>query len=64
MIANMNCGNDKMTDMIGLASRFIFNVPISGLIFRLFGLQTVDPSNLHHLMKRGKTIGIIPGGFE
>ncbi len=50
MIANMNCGQDKMTDMIGLASRFIYNVPFSGLTLRLFGLQTVDPLNLNRLM--------------
>ena len=59
----MNCGQDKMTNMIGLVSRFIYNVPISGLVFRLFGMQTVDPANLNHLMKQGRTIGMVPGGF-
>ncbi len=38
IIANMNCGNDRMTNMVGLCSRFIFNVPYSGLIFRLIGV--------------------------
>ncbi len=59
----MNCGNDKMTDMIGLASRFIFNVPITGAIFRLIGVQSVDPLNFSKLMTEGKTLGILPGGF-
>ena len=64
IVANMNCGNDKMTTMIGLVSRFIFNVPWVGAIFRLFGMDSVDPINLAYLMKNGKTIGILPGGFE
>lgn len=60
----MNSGNDKMTNMIGLVSRFIYNIPITGAIFRLFGVDSVDPRNVVHLMKEGKTIGILPGGFE
>jgi hypothetical protein len=60
----MNSGNDKMTNMIGLISRFIFNVPWVGAIFRLYGMDSVDPKNLAHLMKEGKTVGILPGGFE
>lgn len=60
----MNCGDDKMTDMTGLASRFIFNIPWVGAIFRLFGVGSVDPKNLSKLMTEGKTIGILPGGFE
>ncbi len=52
-----------MTDMIGLASRFIFNVPLVGAIFRLYGVQSVDPLNLAKLMTEGKTVGILPGGF-
>jgi len=63
-MGNMNCGNDKMTDMVGLASRFIFNIPWVGAIFRLFGVESVDPKNLSKLMTEGKTIGILPGGFE
>jgi hypothetical protein len=50
--------------MIGLVSRFIYNIPITGAIFRLFGVDSVDPRNVVHLMKEGKTIGILPGGFE
>ena len=39
----MNCGNDKMTSMIGLVSRFIFNVPWLGAILRLYGIDSIDP---------------------
>lgn len=46
----MNCGDDAMTDMRGLASRFIFNIPWIGAIFRLFGVESVDHKNLSKLM--------------
>ncbi len=39
----MNCGNDPMTNMVGLCSRFILNMPFTGIIFRLFGVDSVDP---------------------
>jgi hypothetical protein len=48
----MNCGKDPMTNMRGLASRFIFNTPYIGAILRLFGLRPVDPKNLKKLMKK------------
>jgi hypothetical protein len=60
----MNCGDDKMSEMTGLASRFIFNIPWVGAIFRLFGVESVDPINLAKLMNDGRTVGILPGGFE
>ena len=63
-MGNMNCGNDPMTNMTGLASRFIFNIPFIGLIFRLYGVRPVDPKNLKQLMKESKPIGLLPGGFE
>ncbi len=53
-----------MTNMVGLVSRFILNVPFIAIIFRLFGIDSVDPQNLSHLMEKGETIGILPGGFE
>lgn len=59
----MNCGNDKMTNMTGLVSRFIFNIPWIGAIFRLYGLDSIDPKNLSHLMSEGRTVAILPGGF-
>jgi hypothetical protein len=48
----MNCGNDPMTKMRGLASRFVFNIPYIGAILRLFGVRPVDANNLKALMKK------------
>jgi len=59
----MNCGDDPMTNIRGLASRFIFNTPYIGAILRLFGLKAVDPKNLKSLMKKNLPIGLLPGGF-
>lgn len=50
--------------MTGLASRFIFNTPIIGLIFRMWGVDAVNPQNMKQLMKKDKTIGLVPGGYE
>jgi 2-acylglycerol O-acyltransferase 2 len=50
--------------MVGLSSRFILNFPIVGLLLKLWGLKAVDPNSLKSLMKEGKSIGLLPGGFE
>lgn len=50
--------------MYGLSSRFMLSLPVWGLLFRLWGVQSVDPNNLKSLLKRGKTVGILPGGYE
>ena len=60
----MNVDNSKMSSMIGLGSRFILIVPIIGIILRLWGVQGVHPENMKRLMKQGKTIGVVPGGYE
>jgi 2-acylglycerol O-acyltransferase 2 len=38
--------------------------PIVGLILRLYGVQSVHGSHMKKLMKEGKNIGLLPGGFE
>lgn len=50
--------------MIGLGSRFALNAPVFGFHFKLWGLQAINPDNLKRLMKKKKTIGMLPGGFE
>ena len=60
----MNVDDSKMSSMIGLASRFILIVPIIGMLLRLWGVQAVNPENMKRLMKQGKTIGVVPGGYE
>ena len=47
---NPNYPNDKFSNMIPLASRFILNMPIIGVHFKLWGMQSVDPKNLQRLM--------------
>lgn len=65
LLANMNYQpNDALSRMVGLGSRFILNMPITGLLLRLWGVQAVDPSNLKRLMQNGQNVGLLPGGFE
>lgn len=55
--------HDAMSRMVGLGSRFILNMPITGLLLRLWGVQAVDPNNLKRLMLKGDNVGLLPGGF-
>ena len=65
LLANMNYQkHDALSRMVGLGSRFILNMPITGLLLRLWGVQAVDPSNLKRLMQKGQNVGLLPGGFE
>ena len=56
--------NDKFSTMVGLSSRFMLSLPVFGLLFRFWGLQSVDPVNLKRLLNEGKSVGIVPGGYE
>jgi hypothetical protein len=56
--------NDAMSKISGLSSRFMLNMPVTGLLLRLWGVQAVNPQNLKQLMSNGKNIGLLPGGFE
>lgn len=56
--------DDKLSNMVALASRFILHIPVVNIHFRCWGLQSVDPNNMKRLMKEGKTIGMLPGGYE
>jgi len=38
MIANMHADNSKMSEMVGLASRFILNMPIVAIPLKLWGV--------------------------
>lgn len=60
----MNYNNhDALSNMVGVGSRFILNMPITGLLLRLWGVQAVDPSNIKKLMSNGQNVGLLPGGF-
>lgn len=61
---NKNYPNEKLTNAISLGSRFMLSLPIIGIHFKFWGIQSVDPQNLKSLMKKGKSISIVPGGYE
>lgn len=39
-------------------------LPLIGMHFKLWGIQSVDPANLKRLMSEGKDIALVPGGYE
>lgn len=50
--------------IIGLGSRFALNFPFTGAILKLWGVQAVNHKNLKQLMREGKNLGLLPGGYE
>lgn len=62
-LANMNYHNDPLSRMVGLSSRFMLNMPVTGLLLRIWGVQAVNADNLKRLMKNGQNVGLIPGGY-
>ena len=64
VLAFMNYKDGPMSNMVGLASRFMLNLPFGGLIIRLWGVQAVNAGNLKKLLKKGTNVGLVPGGFE
>ena len=55
--------NDPLSRMVGLSSRFMLNMPITGLLLKMWGVDAVDPINLKRLMSQEKNVGLLPGGF-
>lgn len=47
-----------------LGSRLVMLTPIMGLLHQLGGLESVDPNSLKRIMKTGRNIALLPGGFE
>ena len=67
LLMNLNYTDDpedKISNMVGLGSRFILNLPIFGACFKMWGVQAINPDNLKRLMKKKQTIGMVPGGYE
>ena len=60
----MNYKKGSLSRMVGMASRFMLSVPIVGIILRLWGIQGVHQANMKRLLKKGQSIGLVPGGFE
>lgn len=42
----------------------MLTVPITGMMLRLWGIEGVNSDNMKRLMKSGKNINMLPGGFE
>lgn len=64
-MTNMNhISNAPISKMTVLGSRFMLNLPVVGLFMRWWGVQSVNPENMERLMKKGKSIGLVPGGYE
>lgn len=59
----MNADDSIMSQCVGLSSKFMLSVPIMGILFRLWGVDAVDPSNMKKLMSQEKPLGLLPGGF-
>ena len=60
----MNLDESVMSNMTGLASRFLLGMPFVGLVLRMWGIVSVNPKNLKNLMEKKKPLGLLPGGFE
>lgn len=53
-----------LNDFVRLGSRFALMVPWGGIFLKLSGIQGINPENLNLLMKSGRKILMVPGGFE
>ena len=60
----MNYPTGPFKHLVGLSSRMMLIIPFVGLLLRLWGVQSVSSRNTKKLMKSGKNIAIVPGGFE
>lgn len=52
LLASMNSSKSgQFSNMVGLSSRFVLNFPIVGMILKLWGIQSVNPTQVKTLMK-------------
>jgi len=56
--------NDCLYNSVFCGSRALLNLPISGIFARWMGVCGVNNKNFKDLMKHGKNIIFVPGGFE
>lgn len=63
-IMNVHENGQPLAKAIHLGSRFILNAPIHGLLLRWWGIQGVNGKNMNRLMDEGKSIALVPGGYE
>ena len=60
----MNFPTGPFRYVVGLSSNAMLSVPFTGLMLRLWGMEPVGANNVKKLMKSGKNIALLPGGFE
>lgn len=56
--------NEILYDACFCGSRAMMNLPLSGIIARWIGVVGVNNKNFKDIMKKGKNIIFMPGGFE
>jgi len=56
--------NDNLYKTFHCGSRGMLNLPISGIFAKWLGLVGVDKKNFKEVMRKGKNIRFMPGGFE
>ena len=61
---HMNTGEGPLKDITYLGSRAALATPFAGMHLRMYGCSTVEADNMKKLMKEGKNLGLVPGGFE
>jgi len=64
LLTNMHLKDGPFRNVVGLSSRVMLNVPVVGLFLRLWGVQSVDSKHMKKLMKEGRNVSLMPGGFE
>ena len=65
ILASMNYPNKPyFGTMVTLSSDFALNTPIMGALFKIWGVGSASTSSVKKLMREGKNIGVLPGGFE
>ena len=60
----MHLKEGPFRNVVGLSSRVMLFVPVVGLFLRLWDVQSVDSRHMKKLMKEGRNISLMPGGFE
>ena len=60
----MNYPTGPFKYCVGLSSNAMLLIPFVGFLLRWWGIEPVDPKNMKKLMRSGKNIALVPGGFE
>ena len=64
ILVYMNFKKGPISRIVGMASRFMLSLPFVGIILRLWGIQGVHHSSMKRILRKGHSIGLVPGGYE